>query len=246
MDTCLRNFWNRRFRYDWKLGLFLILLFGIPRFTLVLHSYVVKSYGSVMFVFLCMWVVPFLLFTKRGRRGIGFKRPSHWWRMGVAFLLGGLSCLAVFGLFDLLFGQTVQNAFVYIGGNNSGSSIPGPEKLVYFWIAVIPSMLFSPIGEEFLYRGVIHGSFVNRFGESVASIFDSLAFALTHLAHFGIVYALGSWHFLPVPAALWVLSMFLVCRMFFRCKVFCGSIWGAVVAHSGFNFAMMYGIFYLL
>ena len=107
-------------------------------------------------------------------------------------------------------------------------------------------MIFSPIGEEFLYRGIIHGSFVPKFGEMKASVFDSLAFAFTHIAHFGIIYTLGAWQFLPVPALLWVASMFLVSQVFFRCKLFCDSIWGAVAAHSGFNFVMMYGIFYLL
>lgn len=246
MENYLKKIWNRCFRYDWKLGLFLILLFGIPRFALVLHSYVVQSYGVVMFVFVCMWFVPFVLLTKAGRRGIGMRRPRYAWRLVPCFLAGGACCLAVFGIFNLLFGGSVENAFAYIGGNNPGSAISGPDKLVYFWIAVIPSMLFSPIGEEFLYRGVIHGTFAPRFGERIASVFDSLAFALTHIAHFGLIYAAGKWLFLPGPAALWVLSMFVVCRVFFFCKVYSDSLWGAVIAHSGFNFVMMYSIFYLL
>ena len=52
-------------------------------------------------------------------------------------------------------------------------------------------MTFSPIGEELFYRGIVHGSFTGRFGEQKASFFDSLTFAITHLAHFGIVYVLG-------------------------------------------------------
>lgn len=83
-------------------------------------------------------------------------------------------------ILNFLFDSTVENAFVYIGGNNAGTSIPMSERQLYFWIAVIPSMIFSPIGEELLYRGVVHGSFVSKFGENRASIFDSLAFALTH------------------------------------------------------------------
>ena len=118
--------------------------------------------------------------------------------------------------------------------------------MLYFTIAVIPSMIFSPIGEEFLYRGIIHGCFVPKLGETKASYFDSLAFALTHVAHFGIVYTLGTWCFLPIPALLWVFSMFIVSQVFFRCKLYCDSLWGAIAAHSGFNFVMMYGIFYLL
>lgn len=246
MGNYLRQSWSRYFRFDWPLGVFLILLFGIPRFLIVLHAYMIKSYGIVMFVFLCMWFVPFILLTKYGRRGIGFKPPVSCRRMIFSFLAGGLTCFVIFGLFLFLFDKSIENAFVYIGGNNPGSTITGSDKSIYFWIAVIPSMIFSPVGEEFLYRGVIHGCFVPGFGEMKASLVDSLAFALTHIAHFGIVYTLVEWRFLPVPAVLWVLSMFIVSRIFFKCKLYCNSIWGAVVAHSGFNFVMMYCIFYLL
>lgn len=246
MKNYLRKYWSSHFQYNWKLGVFLILLFGIPRFIIVLQSYVDRSYGTVMFVFLSMWLVPFILLTKDGRRNIGIKRPSHWWRLVLSFIAGGLTCYIVFSIFSLLFQTSIENAFVYIAGNNPGSSVSETDKSIYFLIAVIPSMLFSPIGEEFLYRGIIHGSFVPKFGETKASIFDSLAFAITHIAHFGIIYMSGIWQFLPVPTILWILAMFVTSQVFFRCKQYCDSIWGAVAAHSGFNFIMMYGIFYLL
>ena len=70
MDKILRAFWNRYFHYDWAFGLFLILLFGVPRFVIVLQSYVTRSYGIVMFVFLAMWLVPFIFLT-------GYSDPSH-------------------------------------------------------------------------------------------------------------------------------------------------------------------------
>lgn len=244
MNGILRKYWSSIFQYNWVFGLFLILLFGIPRFVLVLHSNVIKSYGFVMLVFVVMWFVPLIFLTKSGRKYIGIRLPNHFGRLCLSFLLGTLSCAVIFFLFVLFFDKTVENAFVYIGGNNPGSTLPVADRLLYFWIAVIPSMIFSPIGEELLYRGVVHGSFVARFGETKASVFDSLAFALTHIAHFGIIYISGIWQFLLVPAFVWVISMFAVSQLFFRCKLFCSSIWGAVIAHSGFNFAMMYLIFY--
>lgn len=131
MNQYLKKFWGNHFQFNWKLGVFLILLFGIPRFVIVLQSYVDRSYGTVMFVFLSMWIIPFILLTKYGRKGIGLKRPAHWWRIGVSFLSGGVICLAIFGLFSFLYGQSVENAFVYIGGNNPSSGITGdvnPEK----------------------------------------------------------------------------------------------------------------------
>lgn len=37
-DGLLRSLWTRFFRYNWAFGLFLVLLFGIPRFVLVLEA----------------------------------------------------------------------------------------------------------------------------------------------------------------------------------------------------------------
>ncbi len=243
----LRKYWLRFFKYSWKFGLLLILLFGIPRFILVLQSNVEGGYGKVFIIFLVMWFAPFILLTKQGRRNIGIKRPSKYIHLLYSFLIGVAACTLIFVLFKVLYASTLSNAFAYISRVGiSAANISNSDRLIYFIIAVIPSMIFSPIGEEFLYRGVIHGSFVSKFGESKASIFDSLAFALTHLAHFGIVYTGEAWTFLLLPSLLWVGAMFAVSQLFFRCKVMSQSIFGAVLSHSGYNFAMMYFIFYHL
>lgn len=246
MNAYLNRFFARFMSYNPAMGLFLILLFGIPRFMLVLHSYVIKSYGLVMFVFFIMWFSPFLLLNKRGRSEIGLKKPVRFWVLPLSFLAGSLVCYLLFESFSLLYEKSLDNPFVYIAGNNAISTMTPDNRDLYFLIAVIPSMLFSPIGEEFLYRGVIHGTFVFRFGERGASILDSLAFAITHIAHFGILYVSGIWIFSFVPALIWVISMFIACQVFFQCKQFTGSLWGAVASHAGFNFMMMYVIFYML
>jgi membrane protease YdiL (CAAX protease family) len=90
----------------------------------------------------------------------------------------------------------------------------------------------------------VHGALAGSYQEKTASTLDSVAFALTHLAHFGIVYIAGRWHFLFLPAILWVCLMFLASKVFFFGKKKTGSIWGAVACHAGFNLAMMYFIFY--
>ena len=246
MERILRKYWSPYVQYNWKYGLFLILLFGVPRFILVLHSYVTQSYGTVMLIFLAMWFTPLIFLTKQGRKSIGIQHPKSYIRLLCSFIIGALSCAIIFLLLLVLFDKTQENAFVYISGNSSKSTLNTIDKQSYFWIAALPSMIFSPIGEEFLYRGIIHGSFVRQFGETKASIFDSLAFALTHIAHFGIIYVADTWLFLPFPTIIWVISMFIVSQIFFKCKQFSNSIWGAVAAHSGFNFAMMYLIFYEL
>lgn len=200
--SSLRTSWSHLFQFNWKLGVVLILLFGIPRFILVLHSYVTRNYMLVMFIFLLMWFVPFILLSKTGRKGIGIRRPIKFIRLFTAFLSGLVGCAIIFNLFKVSYGGSIHNAFVYIGGNNPGASIANPDRWIYFIIAVMPSMIFSPIGEEFFYRGVVHGCFASTMSETRASFFDSLAFALTHIAHFGIIWNAGVWHFALIPTLL--------------------------------------------
>jgi membrane protease YdiL (CAAX protease family) len=162
-----------------------------------------------------------------------------------SFLLGFAICGGAYCVGYFLYENSINNWFTYI--SKSVEQVAAiiakrpDDKIIYFWIYAITSMTFSPIGEEFLYRGVVHSSFVEKYGEQKASYIDSAAFALTHLAHFGIVYIASAWDFFLVPALIWVILMFIV---FFICKKQTGSIFGAVLSHAGFNFAMMYFIFY--
>ncbi len=244
--SILRPLWARFFQYNWKFGLFLIFLFGIPRFALVLQANMSSGYNKAFIIFFLMWFTPLIFLTRKGRREMGIKRPRYAY-LPIALLAGTLSCIVIFALFGLLFTDPASQPLTYIAATGGTPAEINPDdRLLYFLIAAIPSMLFSPIGEEMLYRGVIHGSFTRRFGETGASIFDSLAFALTHLAHFGIIWQAGQWQFLLWPALVWVLAMFAVSQVFFRCKQLCGSIYGAILSHAGFNVTMMYLIFYHL
>ena len=194
-----------------------------------------------------MWLTPFLLLKKEGRNIIGMKRPKNIKWLFHSFVLGVFACIIIFFIGNYLYLDTIENWFVYV--SKSYSNIPadelkGDNKLIYFAIFAVIGMTFSPIGEELMYRGLIHQSFVPKFGKNKASILDSFAFAVVHLAHFGLVYSSGSWKLLLVPAILWMALMFLTSRLFFYCKSKTESIYGAIVSHAGFNFAMTYFIFY--
>ncbi len=233
--------------YNWKLGLFLILLVGIPRFILVLDANASSGgYGTVSIIFLIMWVVPFIFLSKEGRRYIGIKKPTNYLWLMASFFIGFVFCVLMFVCAKFLYADTINNSFVYI---SRSYTIPGDalvvNKFMFFAMFSLVGMTYSPIGEELFYRGVVHGSFVDQFGgETKASIFDSLAFALTHLAHFGIVYNMGGWEFLPVPAIMWVVGMFILSQLLFLCKQKTDSILGAIIGHAGYNVGMMYVIFY--
>ncbi|TFG75486.1 MAG: CPBP family intramembrane metalloprotease [Flavobacteriales bacterium] len=243
----MKSFRSNALAFNTRLGSWLIVLFGIPRFLLVLDANRTGNYNFISAIFVLMWITPYILLAKNGRKTIGIQRPKNLRWLFYAFLLGAVACSFVYVLGSTLFQDGLNNWFVYI--SRAFASVPltelkGPDHLQYFLMFAFIGMTFSPIGEELLYRGIIHQSFVAKYGDRGASIIDSTAFALVHLAHFGFVFDQGVWKLLWIPALLWMTLMFLSSRLFFFCKTRSGSIHGAIMGHAGFNFAMTYFIFY--
>ena len=187
-----------------------------------------------------MILSPFILLTKEGRKEIGIRSPKKWYWLVISLVLGGTISIAAYWLGSLLYGNTITNWFVYIGSSYPVDlpSLSSSDKQIYFIIYCVIGSFFSPFGEELLYRGLIHRSLTQKFSEQTSGMMDSLAFGLTHLAHFGIVYTLDRWTFLPIPAVLWVFIIFSTGMLFNWCKSKSESIWGAVAAHIGFNLVM--------
>jgi len=238
---------NKLFNFNWQLGLTLILLFGIPRFFIVLNANQTGNYNFTSIIFLIMWITPFILLNRKGRNFIGIKKIKKYKWLIYSFLIGIIVCAIIYFIGEWFYQQSISHWFVYI--SKSYSAIPieelkGNNKHIYFAVFAFIGMTFSPIGEELLYRGLIHQSFVEKFGANKASIIDSLAFAIVHLAHFGIIYVSGTWQILYTPALIWMILMFLTSRIFFYCKSKTESIYGAIISHAGFNLAMTYFIFY--
>lgn len=173
---------------------------------------------------------------------MGIRKSTRPFWLVWGFLLGCGMCLLLFAITRLAFGPDISNPFVYI----ATLADTGNSSAVYFLVYLIIVMTFSPFGEELFYRGVVHQAFKPAFGERKASMIDSAAFALTHLAHFGIVYTLAGWKFLPFPALLWLTAMFFTCMVFNHVRKESGSILGAILTHAGFNFGMGFLIFYAL
>lgn len=164
-------------------------------------------------------------------------------------LIAGVACSALlFYIGQGLFGQTDRNWFAYIAQTypHVPEILDEHSRLFFFLVYAGISMTFSPIGEELFYRGVVHEIFAADLGDRAASFIDSGAFALVHLAHFGIIYSAGEWHFVPLAALLWVGLLFGTCLLFFQARKHSGSILGAISAHAGFNLGMNYFIFYHL
>jgi len=247
MENELRLVWNRFFVLNWKFGLFLLLIVCVPRFILVLNANETGNYSSIGLMMIVSALVPFIFLNKQGRKQIGIKATRKLHYLIVAIVIGLSLSLLLHYIGQGLYGDSYKNWYVYIGKSyNIPETIAAQDKKVMFIIMAVTAMTFSPIGEELFFRGIVHSSFAKSFGHKKASVIDSLAFSITHLSHFGLVFVNNSWDFYPVPALTWIISMFIVSLLLYQMKRFTHSIWGAVLCHSGFNLGMTYCIFYLL
>ncbi|MUH36060.1 CPBP family intramembrane metalloprotease [Zobellia amurskyensis] len=245
MEEELKPFWRKIFNFDWKFGLFLILLICIPRFALVLQANQTANYSWLGLIMLISAIVPFLFLSKKGRRKIGLKKPENLNWVIIALVIGLVFSISLYYLGVGLYGNSFENWYYYIGKSyNIPAGIDGEGKLILFSIMALTGMTFSPIGEELFFRGIVHSSMATSLGDRKASLIDSSAFALVHISHFGLVFVNQEWRFLLVPTIIWVLSMLCVSILFYICRKRSGTILGAILCHAAFNLGMIYCIFY--
>lgn len=243
----LRPFWRKLITFDWKLGIWLVLAVCIPRFFLVLNANESANYQYIGMIMMVSAVVPFLLLTKYGRRSIGIVVPKSYRWLILACILGVAFSFLLYFIGQWMYGDSIDNWYVYIGKSyDIPTEITSHDKLVLFAIMAITGMIFSPVGEELFFRGIVHASFSKSVGDTKASLIDAAAFALTHISHFGLVFVHNGWKFLFAPAAIWVIGMFVASIIFYLCKKKSGSLLGAIIGHAAFNLGMIYCIFYLL
>ena len=247
MNSELRPLWARYLTLNWKFGLFLLSLVCIPRFILVLKANETGNYSTIGIVMFLSALVPFIFLNKFGRKQIGLKSTNKIQLLILALVAGLLFSIILYFIGQTLYGTSSENWYGYIGKSyNIPEGISGQGKIALFTIMAITGMTFSPIGEELFFRGIVHRSFAKSVGAKKASIIDSLAFALTHISHFGLVFVNDRWTFHFTSTAIWVISMFSVSILFFQMKKRTDSLWGAILCHAGFNLGMIYCIFYLI
>jgi len=248
MDKELKSFWNKFFDFNWKFGLFLIIIICVPRFILVLNANYLGTYSpSIALIMTISAIAPFIFLTRFGRKQIGITKPENFNWLSVGIVCGLVASFTLFFIGQILYDDSYQNWYHYIGKlYNIPANVTKDDKRVMFVIVAFTSMIFSPIGEELFFRGIVHSSFAKSIGEKKASIVDGLAFALTHISHFGLVFINNKWDFFAIPTLIWVISMFLVSLLFYTFRKKSESILGAILCHSAFNLGMTFCIFYLL
>jgi len=226
--------------------------FGPVSLTLVLVVFLVHSilrfaglwnpiYVPVSLIIL--WPLPWLFLPKGPRYGARFRRPLTWTWFLIAPALGVLGALACAAVAWLSFDNTDANWFTQhaLALKDSLASAPSDMSATSrFWIATIPAMIFSPLGEEFFYRGLILRTLELRWSLRTAMLVQASAFALVHLAHYGLD------PFQPALIAVWLPSVFAVALLLGWIVIKSGSIWCAVAAHSAFNLVLNAVVFAFL
>ncbi len=182
-----------------------------------------------------VWPLPWLLCAREGRADIGLRAPVSWWWM----LSGPAASLAVLGIGAAtawaLFGSGSDNWFAHHAaelGRIAGGVPPGLTPSALFWSLTVPAMIFSPLGEEFLYRGFLLRVGAARWGDRAGNLVQAAAFAIVHLAHYGLL------PFQPAVVGLFLPTNFVVALVLAWMVRRSGSLWVAVVAHSVYNLGL--------
>lgn len=236
-NNTFRPFWINRFPKTWILSIVLYGIHALIRFGGLWNPLLIPL--SMIII----WPLPWILSDQEGRRKIGFRPPKSrdWLIYGPVLSIFALvfCVILAWGVFSTSQNNwLVQHALML---KESLASIPeGASLQTKFWIVTIPAMIFSPLGEEFLYRGFILKSVEAEWNYKTAMIVQASVFALAHLAHYGLL------PFQPLLILIWLPSMFLTALVLGWIVKKSGSIWIGVLSHMFFNFGMNAVVFLML
>jgi membrane protease YdiL (CAAX protease family) len=201
-----------------------------------------------LFLLHCMLMAatPWLLLTAAGRAEVGIRKPDRKRWLLLAPLVGVAASGACFAIGFLLFERSADHWFVSVGNSFRAQPTPGFSMLQLHLMFTIPAMIFSPIGEEIYFRGVLQRAFETRFSSTLSSALESVWFGAAHLIHHGLILTAAGLAFRPVSGALWFLLMTLLSLAFALLRKLSDSVVPAVLAHSAFNATMNVFIFGVL
>ena len=168
--------------------------------------------------------------------------PGALFLSSLAGVVGGLF---IFWIRMALYGNTPDNWCVSIRDSfHLGQMLAVMSPGAAFTVIALLTMSFTPVGEEFLFRGLIQQSFTMRWNAVIATLVNGFAYGLLHLLHVhGLWHDAAGFHLRLVSGALMVLLLAGLGATFTLCRLWTGSLWCAVVAHAACNLAMISAIF---
>ncbi len=233
------NIWRPRLTADRALLLVLslALLFAAMRGAGMLGPATLRWMLPASFV--TMMLLPWLLLSADGRRLIGLCRPTSWWALMPAVLAGACAALACGALGWLLFGHSLDNWFMTVAASYRGMMDSSAFSILMLHLVfTLPAMLFSPIGEEIFFRGILQRALEQKCSVRLSTLLECAAFGLVHLFHHGPFFGATA-----ISSALWVMAMCLTAALFATLRQRSGSLVPAMAAHAAFN-ATMNGVIF--
>ncbi len=226
-------------------GILFIILGTIRGYGLLGPS---SARSLILLNFLLMWFLPIIFLSKTGRREIGLRKPPQIQWLLWGFLLGLGFAFLYFLLGIGLYGNTIENWFINISTQflPADTSSWGMSKIELFLIVTTPAIIFSPIGEEFYFRGMIHESAKRRWNQKKGATINALAFSGIHLLHHGVIVNETGLHVLWISGLIFFCLMMALSVVLTVIRTRTTSIWPAVFLHAGFNLMMNITVFAFL
>jgi uncharacterized protein len=193
--------------------------------------------------FVLMACSPWLLMTASGRKLIGLQRAQQAAPYLQAGLLGASAAFVCFLIGVALFGHSSDNWFVSIATNFRLSFKANLEVWQLFLVFTVPSIIFSPIGEEIFFRGILQKGLEERFSVRASTWIECVFFGLVHLCHHGLLFTATGISLLSHSAPIWFLLMVAVAHLFAHLRKRSASLYPAIIAHAAFNLVMGMCIF---
>ncbi len=241
------SIWRSRLAPPAALALMLALaaLFGAMRGAGLLGEQPLRALLPLSFV--AMMAMPWLLLNQAGRRAIGLRRPAARSHYVDAVLEGMMAALVCFALGIMFFGASADHWYTSIASSYRANMDTTRLSMTQLYlIFTLPALLFSPIGEEIFFRGMLQKALEQRWSVRTSTYIECAAFGLVHLCHHGLVLEAAGWRVRPLSAALWVLLMFLTALLFAHLRKRSGSLFPPMAAHAAFNATMNAVIFAFL
>ena len=199
------------------------------------------------FGFVLMTLTPWLFLNGDGRRQIGFTSPASLWSYAQGIILGAFAAIVCFGIGFALFGTGQDNWFMSFGRNYQQTlDTTGFTATKLHLVFTIPALLFSPIGEEIFFRGLLQRALEERVNVRTSTGLECAAFGIVHLCHHGLFRTAVGISFLPVSGAIWAVTAFFIGLLFATIRNRSGSLFSAVASHMSFNLTMNIIIFGVL
>jgi uncharacterized protein len=237
--------WKATVIKPWSLVIALAIVFACMRAAGILGTANLRWMLPLGFVL--MAALPWMVLTPEGRGEIGLKKPGRAWSYIPAILLGAVAASICFALGFALFDTGADNWFVSIASNyRQIMDTTGFGLLQLHLIFTIPALLFSPVGEEIFFRGLLQRALEEKLSLRSSTLIECAFFGLVHLCHHGLVMGSAGLRLLPLSGGIWVLLMFLAALLFASLKRHSGSLYTAMASHAAFNLTMNLFIFSVL